>query len=130
MKTFNFPFHGNPAMTTEDPAPSIKLKGGFKFSSQPTEPIIRMFTLNIPVMSYDMLPSGQPDLEGTIDPRNNVIALWNFYVEHGTWKTFIYPHPFFGDITVKFDVPISIPEVQGNMGKVPTIEVKLLEHPA
>ena len=130
METFNFPFHGTPAMTTDDNSTSITLKGGFKFSAEPSEPILRIFTLTFPVMGYEFLPNGDPDALGTLNTEHNVLSLWEFYKKHGTWKTFTYPHPAFGDVTVKFDTPFTIPQVTGNQGKVSSIEVKLREHPA
>jgi len=130
MQTFNFPFHGNPAMTVDDNSSSIELKSGFRFSAEPSEPMLRLFTLTFPVLGYEFLPDETADSAGTVNPEHNVIALWEFYKAHGTWKTFIYPHPFFGNVTVKFDTPFTIPQVQGNLGKVTNIEVKFREHPA
>lgn len=130
METFNFPYHGMPAMTADDNSSSIELKGGFKFSAQPSEPILRIFTLTFPVLGYEFEVNGDVDSDGSVNPQHNVISLWEFYKTHGTWKTFIYPHPVFGNVTVKFDAPFTIPKVTGNQGKVSNLEIRLREHPA
>jgi len=124
METFNFPFHGNPSMSR------IELKGGFRFSNEPSEPILRLFSLTFPAMVYKSLPNGDPDALGTIDANNNIMALWEFYKTHGTWKSFIYPHPVFGNVIVRFDTPFTIPQVTGNRGLVSNVEVKFREHPS
>lgn len=129
METFDFPYHGNPGNTPEDASPSVELRGGFRFSSVPHDPIIRTYELTFPVMGYFLLPSGEPDTEGTVHPQWNIAALTRFYERHGTYKTFIYPHPFWGDRTVRFDRPFTTPQVTGNKGKVTNITVSLREHP-
>lgn len=130
METFNFPFHGVPAMTGEDNATSIILTGGFKFGAEPSEPMMRIFTLNFPVLGYEFLPNGTPDELGTVNPQHNAIALWEFYRTHGTWKSFIYPHAIFGNVSVKFDRPVELPQIEGNLGKVKNIQVVLREYNA
>lgn len=129
METFDFPYHGNPAKTPQDGSPSIELRGGFRFSAKPVDPIIRVFDLEFPVMGYFTLPNGDPDTEGTINPQWNVAALERFYERHGTWKSFIYPHPFWGNITVRFDRPFTTPKVTGNRGMVNNIQISFREHP-
>lgn len=130
METFNFPYHGNPEMTPEENNSSIILKDGFRFDPEPSEPIIRVFSLNFPVMAYRVLPDGAPDVQGTLVPEFNIMSLWQFYVRHGTWKTFTYPHPVFGNVTVKFNAPFTLPAVEGNLGMVKNTQVTLREHPA
>lgn len=129
MERFNFPFHGNPSKTPEDRSINIELRGGFRFTTKPIDPIIRVFTLTFPAMGYYTLPDGTPDTQGTIEPQHNIAALERFYERHGTWKTFIYPHPFWGDTNVRFNAPFTTPVVTGNQGKVLNIEVVLREHP-
>lgn len=129
METFNFPYHGNPSRTPEDSSSSITLGSGFKFSNTPANPIIRTYELTFPVLGYFTLPNGDPDLEGTVNPEWNVAGLERFYERHETYKTFIYPHPFWGDRTVKFDAPFSVPEVTGNQGRVLNLTLKFREHP-
>jgi len=130
MAVFNFPHHGNPAFSFEEVSSGIILKGGFKFIEEPANPYVRIFTLEFPVLGYFALPDGNVDLDGTLFPEWNVLALYNFYLEHGTWKSFTYPHPVFGDIAVKFDRPLEAPKVTGNQGKVLNLSVVLREYTA
>lgn len=129
MQTFNFPYHAPPSGTPDDGSKRVTLKGGFIFSTQPIGPIIRVYKLNFPTMSYFLLPDGSVDLEGTINPTLNVMALEKFYNEHGTWKPFIYPHPVKGNLKVVFDKPFTTPTVTGNKGSVKNIELSFREHP-
>lgn len=129
LETFNFPYHGVPGGTPEDSSSSIQLGHGFKFSNKPAHPILRVYELTFPVMKYFLLPDGSPDTEGTINPLYNIAALERFYERHETYKTFIYPHPFWGNKNVRFDTPFTVPQVIGNHGAVSNLTVRLREHP-
>lgn len=63
-----------------------------------------------------------------INPRINLAALEAFYNAHKMHKTFIYPHPVYGNVGCKFYSPLKIPEGNKNgMGSVKDFTIELIE---
>lgn len=126
MERFNFPYHVAEIETAENSS-VLELKGGFTFASKPAGPFIKTFTLSFSTLKFFEAPDGTPSV--TEDPKVNMMTLYQFYLTHGLWKTFIYPSPIFGDTEVKFLKPVKIPRVTGNQGATLNVEVVLKEQP-
>lgn len=125
MQTFDFPFH---AESTEYPESGsrIQLGGGYIFSAPPNGPDLRRFRLSFPTMFYYVDSSGDIDLDER--PQLNMAVLEEFYKAHKLYKTFIYPHPKYGDTLVQFHSPLKIPEgIKGGNGALKDITIELVE---
>ena len=83
---------------------------------------IRIFNLSFTGMliyeeNYEMYPK-----------RTNFNALYAFYRKHGTHKRFIFHHPIYGDLVVRFGKPLSIPKKnQNGLGSLQRFEIVLIE---
>lgn len=127
MDTFDYPFH---EVETENPESGFRGQFGnnYIFTTPPTDPDQRKFTLKFPMMMFFT------DSNGTIDagrePQFNMKHLINFYQAHKLWDTFLYNHPVHGTLEVKFDKPLKEPAVikNGN-GATKEFEVNLIEMP-
>lgn len=124
---FNFPFH-----TFETTYPqegnNLTLGGSWNYNSKPTSPPQRQFELGFKILKYF---KGANGLDKLTEPLINLGALEDFYLAHKMHTTFIYPHPVYGDVRVKFAKPLVIPRgIEGGMGAVSGIAVYLIEVPA
>lgn len=64
----------------------------------------------------------------TKNPVINLGTLEQFYNAHKTHKTFIYPHPVYGNVECKFYTPLRIPEgIVGGGGAVKDFQIELIE---
>jgi hypothetical protein len=128
VETFLFPFH---VPTHSYPkGDGFKFGRGYEFSAAPQEPVQRRFTLNFNAMQWFFNSSGVA-INSTL-PTQNIMALDEFYRRHYGHKKFIYPHPQYGNITVKFaaDVPFEMPKgVTGGTGVVEPFSIVLIEQP-
>jgi hypothetical protein len=127
MDTFNFPYH---IEKTNYPAIENRMQFGNSYEavSKPTAPYQRVFVLSFPgMMTY--LDSG-----GAVDYSTNATinyeTLRKFYEDHGLWDKFIYPHPKFGNVTVRFAQPLAAPDPvpMGNGAQGP-FEIQFREQP-
>lgn len=57
----------------------------------------------------------------------NMTALEAFYSYHKLYRSFIYPHPVYGNVECKFFSPLKIPEGVGNMGALKDFTLELIE---
>lgn len=125
MQTFNFPYH---VQNTEYPESGtrVQLGNGYIFTSPPNGPDLRRFTLKFETMKYYTDSSGVVD--ATQHPEINMLALENFYKFHKLHRSFIYPHPVYGNTEVKFYSPLKIPEgIVGGNGALKDFSVELIE---
>lgn len=72
--------------------------------------------------------------QGTVSPTLrypvNLKALEDFYNEHKMHKSFLYPHPVYGNVECKFFSPLKIPEgLPGGNGAVKDFTIELIEVP-
>lgn len=106
---------------------SITFGGGYSFDSDESYPILKKFTLSFNGYRYYLLPNGLVDHEKNKNV-NNMAALEDFYNEHRMYKAFIYNHPVYGPVTVKFAEPLVIPEgITGGHGVLDKFNVVLRE---
>ncbi len=69
---------------------------------------------------------GAPDL--TFRPQLNMAVLEAFYKKHKLHKSFIYPHPVYGNTECKFYSPLKIPKgIVGGNGALKDFTVELME---
>lgn len=125
MEIFNFPYH---TVETEYPESGTRaqLGGSYVFTTPSTDPEQRKFTLNFKVLKYFVDDSGT--IDDTLGFEYNLQRLDNFYQLHRLNTSFIYPHPVYGDVTVKFNKPLKIPKgLAGGNGIVEDITIELLE---
>lgn len=125
MQTFNFPYH---KFSTKYPESGnrVQLGNSYVFAAPPSGPDLRVFTLKFPVMFYYL--NGAGEIDATQNPLLNMKVLENFYNEHKLYKNFIYPHPVYGNCTVKFNRPLEIPEgVHEGGGALNDFQIELME---
>lgn len=127
MDTFDFPYHLVSTINPDSGA-RVALGGSYVFTSAPTAPNQRTFTLTFAVMQYFVDGSGNP--EATTNAQYNMKTLDDFYLAHLLHVSFIYPHPIYGDMEVKFLKPLTIPDgIGGGNGTVKQVTVELVEIP-
>jgi len=127
METFTWMNH---SFATEYPESGFKLQfgGSYQYSEGPTSPDQRVITLSFPLMKYFVTALGVP--EATTQATINMLALENFYNVHKMWKTFIYPHPVYGNMNVRFNKPLKIPPgIPDGGGAVGAFSLELIEIP-
>ena len=125
MKTFDFPYH---KFRTEYPESGnrVQLGGNYIFTAPPNGPDLRRFTLSFETMKYYQEPNGTISL--TKNPKINMAVLEAFYNAHKLHKSFLYPHPVYGNIEVKFMSPLKIPNgIAGGGGALESFEIDLIE---
>lgn len=128
METFNFPYH---TTRTIWPPPSYKATfgSGYEFSSKPDAPPQRRFMLRFNAFKY-FVDAGTGFPEAVTSPLLNYMTFINFYSVHKTHEPFLYNHPVFGQLTVKFSKSLEDPEHVGDgTGVVGGLEVELIEQP-
>ena len=126
LEIFDFPYHL--AKTDNPSGVSIKLGGSYTFSTPPTDPDQRIFTLAFKGMKYFTDEDG--DLTDVTFPQLNMFTLTKFYQRHKMFKSFRYTHPVHGELEVKFNKPLveEYPET-GGFGVVKDFSIELLEIP-
>ena len=83
---------------------------------------IRIFNLDFSGMKiYDENPGNYP-------LNTNFNYLYDFYLRHGTHKRFVFEHPVYGDLIVRFGKPLSVPKKTPNgLGSLQTFQILLIE---
>lgn len=126
METFIWQYH---TFSTEYPeGPTMKLGNSYVYAAEPRSVDQRKFKLGFQTLKYFLNGAGQ--IDETAWPAMNMALLDKFYREHRMWKSFIYPHPVYGNLVCRFSAPLSVPE--GNMGGGGTVKpfsIELLEQP-
>ena len=125
LATFNYPYH---TVQTENPESGtrVQLGGSYVFTAPATDPDQRKLILNFPTMKYFTDEDG--DVDDSVNVTYNMLHLINFYQEHKLHKSFHYVHPVHGQLEVKFNKPLSEPEViPGGCGAVKSFSVELIE---
>ncbi|KGM36127.1 hypothetical protein [Inquilinus limosus] len=128
METFNFPRH---KFRTQYPESSFRVQFGnsYTFVSKPSAPDQRLFILTFQLVKYYVNGAGQADAS-IVGEATNAAALDGFYARHRLYEKFIYPHPVYGNVVVRFQKPLEIPDgIEGGDGAIENLEVQLLEHP-
>lgn len=122
--TFNFPYHKT---RTEYPATSNAIQFGqsYTFATKPVGPPQRTFILSFKGMKWYMNGSS---IDLSTNPTRNMGAIDAFYQAHELYSVFIYPHPIYGNVNVRFAEPLKHPDVEeGGTGVTNGFEIKLIE---
>ncbi|MGO4302261.1 hypothetical protein [Cupriavidus sp. RAF12] len=126
-ETFQFPNHTQSTAYPES-GNRMQLGNSYVFAAPSPAPDQRTFTLNFESMAYFL--DGDGKVSELIDPEKNLYALELFYQRHRLHKTFIYPHPVHGELAVKFNKPLQVPQGRkGGGGWVESFSVELVEQP-
>lgn len=126
MQTFDFPFH---LVSTQYAVTGSKVELGnaYSYTSKPTAPGKRVFTLNFKVMKYFVVGG---TISSTKLPQINMAVLEKFYQDHEMWQTFIYPHPVYGNLNCKFNKPLQVPQgIEQGDGALQSFSLELEEQP-
>lgn len=109
---------------------SVQFGGGYSFDSDGNYPLLKKFTLTFTGYRYYLKTVNDVeviDYEANID-INNMGALEEFYKRHHTYKNFIYNHPVYGRVYVRFAEALSIPEgIESGNGVVKDFNIVLKE---
>lgn len=125
METFNFPYHTFETINPESGV-RVQMGGGYLFNAAPDSPDQRTFKLAFEGMKYYVDSLGEAD--ETIEPTKNMKAISEFYRAHRMHVTFLYDHPVYGLLEVKFNKPLVEPKgKKGGSGVVEAFEIELLE---
>jgi hypothetical protein len=128
MDTFDFSYH-RVSHTYPQNSNQIGFGGGYVWASQPDAPPQRTFTLKLPGFKWYVNNDGTPD-KTTNAAINNAGVLDDFYKAHQLYATFVYPHPYFGNINVKFKSPLQFPDpIAGGGGVIPEFDLVPIEQP-
>jgi hypothetical protein len=108
-------------------ASPVMTMNGWPFSSRPKVPYQKTFVVKLQGMYWYLKDTGLYDAD--TDPRYNARRLELFYEEHGTWKSFQFPHPHYGWLECRFAQPVEVPEaVVNSNGLIEAFDVTLVEH--
>jgi len=130
MPLQTFDFHNHTPTTTYPKGDGFKFGGGYEFAAKPQLPLQRRFRLHFSGVVWYVNTNGTIDY--VTDPANNAGRLMQFYEDHLSYEPFLYTHPVYGTVTVRFapDVPLEIPKSQpGGSGMTDSFEVTLVEQP-
>lgn len=123
--TFPFPYYSYTTRFNEN-VEQVKFGNGYTFASQPSGPPQQSFKLRMQGMSWQRQPSGGLDVLTSRD--TNVGRLVEFYREVECWKPFIWQHPIYGNMLVRFLRPLDIPyQIPGGSGVVEPFEIEFIE---
>src|SRR5262245_11203428 len=126
MDTFNFPYHKVRTIYPDNSA-RVQFGGAYEFVAKPNAPDQRIFILTFAAMRF-FFTSGT--LDANVSPTVNYKNFRNFYEAHRLYEKFTYPHPEFGNLTVRFHKPLNDPEgIAGGNGAVGQFEIELIEQP-
>lgn len=121
--TFNFPYHTFATKYPEDQSTKT-FGGGWSFSATPRNPIFKHVILTMNGLRFYQNANGS--ISNTLNPTKNALTLQQFYEVHRQNKVFIYPHPVFGNMSVRFLNPVEVPAV-GSNGVIPSFTITLIE---
>jgi hypothetical protein len=122
---FDFPYHKVKTRYFKRGL-SVTLGNGWDYSATPHTPAVRIFTLSFQTMKYFDTAYTTTGKEAQID----MAKLETFYQTHEQYAEFLYPHPIYGNILVKFNAPLEIPEgITGGEGALGAFSLEFKEVP-
>ena len=126
METYDFPYY---VLEQKFPESSAKISfgGGYEFASKPAAPDQIIFMLNYETMVFYQAPGGELDI--VTNPQLNMGKLQAFYEEHRLFEPFLFDHPIYGEVIVRFNKPLSWKLRKGGRGTVEPFTIELLLQP-
>lgn len=126
VDTYNFPYY---ILEDKYPDSSAKISfgGGYEFASKPRAPDQITFMLHYETMVF--IESAPGTLNLGSNPTLNMGVLRAFYESHRLYEPFIFPHPILGNVTVRFNKPLSYKLRKGGRGSVEPFDIELLLQP-
>ncbi|WP_419902134.1 hypothetical protein [Kiloniella sp.] len=129
MAVFDFPYHVTPEIEYPESGVRIQFGNNYTSTAEPDTPDARKFTLSYRGFQYYVDNAGVVDLTTNAN-INNMATLEAFYTTHRLWKSFIFPHPVYGNIECKFSKPLKVPKgIPGKLGELEGFTVELIEQP-
>lgn len=129
MLTFDFPYHLVPETDYPDSSVRVSFGRSWIFTAPPDAPDQRTFTLSFTGFKYYVDENGNID-HTTNANINNMAALEDFYQQVRLYDIFIYPHPVYGNVNVRFKDPLKVPKgVKGGDGVLEDFQISLIEVP-
>jgi len=128
MDTFDFcPSRNVPETLPREAPQSTMSLGGWQFSSRPTTPYQKKIKLTLHGLRWYL--DGNDLYDALTNPKFNARALEIFYEQHETWSPFILKHQHFGDMTVRFASPVTVPAAEAMSGGfIKPVEVNFIHH--
>lgn len=128
MDIFDFAPDRNVPETLPRDAASGMTMNGWNFSARPTTPYQRTYRVTLHGMRWYTHPvTGLWDV--TTNRFFNARRLEEFYERHETWDPFTWYHQHFGELTVRFKNPLTVPKGEINSGGlIPAFEMQLIHH--
>jgi hypothetical protein len=127
LQTFDFPTHVTSVSYPKRGA-QVKLGGNWTYTTKPNAPAMKSLQLRFDGLWW--FKDSNNVLSATIQPKLNLLALENFYAAHELHQEFIYPSDRYGNMIVRFEEPLVIPEaVKNGNGLVKDITIKLIQQP-
>lgn len=129
METFTWKYH---TQSTEYPdGVTLRLGNSYQYAPEPPSVDQRLIKLRFPTMFYfTKWVAGFEVIDDAKEPTLNMQLLDEFYQRHRMWKSFIYPHPIYGDMTVKFNKALKIPSgIPGGDGALMGFDLEFMEQP-
>lgn len=128
MNTFDFPYHARPVTVYPDNSARVQFGGAYEFVSAPNAPDQRLFILTFAAMRYYF--NSDSTLNAATNAQWNYKALRNFYEAQRLYTKFIYVHPEFGSLIVRFHKPLVDPKLIDNSnGITESFDIELIEQP-
>lgn len=129
MEVFNFPFHERETQYPKSGS-EVQFGKGWTFTSAPSQPFSREFTLTFRGMTYYESTDPAVRVKSTVYPGNNMSTMETFYQRHELWKEFWFYHPTYGYTKCRFKEPLKVPKgLPGRGGMVDEFNVVLVEVP-
>tara|TARA_Y100001933_G_C18722115_1_gene447897 strand:+ start:230 stop:634 length:405 start_codon:yes stop_codon:yes gene_type:complete len=132
LETFDF-FYVNWSTVYPNEGTQIQYGNSYTFASKPTSPSQRRFKLDMLGIQYfldenDEILGGDAEIDAPFAYERNAKRLEEFYLAHKQWKSFLFNHPVWGQLEVRFGKPLELPKTVGN-GVLGAFNIELLEQP-
>tara|TARA_X000001388_G_scaffold52616_5_gene38382 strand:+ start:21513 stop:21899 length:387 start_codon:yes stop_codon:yes gene_type:complete len=105
LEVFDFPYH-KVSYSYRERSSRITLGNDWEYVTKPSTPVSRLFKLSFEAMKSFETPQTLSPMER----RYSIDHLDDFYQRHELWSEFLYNHHRFGNVVVRFDSPLQVPE--------------------
>lgn len=126
MDTYDFPY-----FQLEQKYPdhiTVQFGGGYEFAPNPTGPDQDEFVLHYDGMWFFQTyneEEEQLEIDLEVNAQRNMGALDQFYKDHKIHVPFLFVHPIYGEVTVRFSTPLAWKIKKDGRGLVDPFQVRL-----